>query len=118
MARVLIIEDNEVDLLPLETILEEAGHTVHVASSGDEALEVFVTEGFDVVVTDLHMEPGHGLELIASLTAMVKDAAIIVVSGTGAAQLDMAVTLDARAALSKPIDPRGLRDAVESAIRG
>ena len=44
MARVLIVEDNEVDLLLLETIFEEAGHTVHVASSGDEALDVFVTE--------------------------------------------------------------------------
>ncbi len=44
MARVLIVEDNEVDLRLLETILEEAGHTVDVASSGDEALEVFVTE--------------------------------------------------------------------------
>ena len=59
---------------------------------------LFVKQSIDVVVTDLDMDPGHGL-----------------VSGTGPAQLEMALNLGARLALPKPADAQRLLAAVEEA---
>ncbi len=118
MARVLIVEDDDMDRLLLESILEAPGHELSLASNGDEARLLYLEERFDVVVTDLHMAPGHGLELIQALTASDPEASIIAVSGTGTAQLDMARSLGARLAFAKPVDPQRLIDAVEEAAPG
>lgn len=116
MACVLIVDDNEMDRLLFESILETAGHEIHLAANGDEARVLYAKLSVDVVVTDLHMHPGHGLELIQALTASDPDAAIIAVSGTGPAQLDMARSLGARLALPKPMDAKMLLEAVEEVV--
>ncbi len=118
MARVLIVEDDEMDRLLFETILETAGHELHLAANGDEARLLYTKLRVDVVVTDLHMEPGHGLQLIQALTASDPDVAIIAVSGTGPAQLDMARSLGVRWALPKPVDAKRLLEAVEDVLAG
>ena len=116
MASVLVVDDTETDRVLLGAILEAAGHDLHYASNGDEARLVYANVSVDVVVTGLHMQPGHGLELIQALTAEDPETAIIAVSGTGPAQLDMARSLGARLALSKPIDAKRLLEAVEEAL--
>ena len=62
MARILIVDDEESDLLLGRTILERAGHDTHVAVNGAEALRDYVRKGIEIVVTDLEMPEGHGLE--------------------------------------------------------
>lgn len=118
MACVLVVEDVETDRFLFGSILEGAGHELHYASNGDEARLMYAKLNVDVVVTDLHMEPGHGLELIQALTASDPEVAIVAVSGTGPAQLDMARSLGARLVLSKPIDAKGLIEAVAEALSG
>ncbi len=68
MARVLVVEDDDVTRLVLEAVLDRAGHRVRTTASAGEALavleHVFTPE---VVVTDMFMPGGSGLGLAASL---------------------------------------------------
>lgn len=113
MARVLIVDDNETDRLFEKTILEDKGHQLYFARNGEEAIRLYLRQGIEVVVTDLHMPFGDGMELIEAITGLYPDARIIAVSGTGPEELGMAKLIGAALTLPKPVDPRTLIDAVE-----
>lgn len=112
MARVLVVDDEEGDRVVVRTILERANHQVWVAKDGDEALSELQGKGIDVVVTDLQMSHVHGLELITILRDMSPRPAIVAISATGEAQLDMARMVGAARTLAKPVRPDLLLAAV------
>ena len=116
MARILIVDDEESDRLVAQTILEGAGHETFLAEDGQQALSVFGSTAIDVVVTDLEMPRAHGLELITVLRDASPRPGIIVISGTGYAQLDMARAVGADATLTKPVDPEELLAAIAIAV--
>ena len=60
--RVLLVEDNVINQKLGVRILEKAGHTVSVASDGEEALEALQQNTFDVILMDLHMPKMDGIE--------------------------------------------------------
>jgi CheY-like chemotaxis protein len=116
VARVLIVDDEEAELVVLRTILERAGHLVFEACDGDEALEEYVGKGIEVVITDLQMHNIHGLELITILRDFTPRPGIIAISGTGEVQLDMAHMVGATKTLTKPVSPDVLLGAVDAAL--
>ena len=117
MARVLIVDDDQSDRLLLKTILEEAGHELYFAPNGEEALKLYLRHPIEVVVTDIQMPRGDGLELIAAMKGLFPDASIVAVSGKGLPKLQMAQLAGARSILTKPIDRQRLIEAVEEAAQ-
>ncbi len=115
MARVLIVEDESTDLIILRDIVEASGHEVFLTSSGEQALSVYMGRFVDVIVTDLQMPHRDGLELILELRAVFPFAKVIVVSGSGPALLAAAKREGVLVALSKPVDPDELLEAIRSA---
>ncbi len=113
MARVLIVEDEPTDRVILGNIVERTGHDVYFASDGEQALKIHLKRSIDVVVTDLHMPDVDGLEFIMSLRALLPETAIIVVSGKAPELLAEARGKGALVALSKPVDPHELVEALE-----
>ena len=99
----------------IENILERTGHEVRTASGGKEALQIHMEGTIDIVVTDLRMPDGDGLELIEALRFLRPETAIIAVSGTGPRSLAEAERKGAFVAISKPIDPRELLEAIANA---
>jgi len=116
VARVLIVDDEEAELVVLRTILERAGHLVFEAGDGDEALEEYAGKGIEVVITDLQMHNIHGLELITILRDFTPRPGIIAISGTGEVQLDMAHMVGATKTLTKPVSPEVLLEALDAAL--
>lgn len=116
MARILVVDDEETDLLVLQTILQRADHEVHVARDGREALEVYEGKNIELLITDLQMSEVHGLELITIVRDFVPRPPIIAISGTGEVQLDMAQALGAQRTLTKPVSPQTLLDAVREVL--
>ena len=116
VARILIVDDDEPDRMILSTILEHAGHETFCAEDGEEALRECSGKAIEVVITDLQMPKVHGLELISMLRDLSPRPAIIAISGTGSAQLDMAQVIGAEATLSKPVDHAALLSAVTKAV--
>ena len=117
MARVLIVDDEEGDRLIAQAILARAGHETFFAHDGEDALRQFALTGIDVVLTDLQMPEVHGFELISVLRDFERPPALVVMSGTGQFQLQMAEALGAKYTLRKPLDPKLLLDAIERALK-
>ncbi len=117
MARVLIAEDDEGDRLLLATILEEAGHELYFAANGEEALKIYLRHPIEVVVTDIQMPRGDGIELIEAMTGLDPDASIVAISGQRPHKLQIAQLAGARSILIKPIDRAKLLEAVEEASK-
>jgi len=60
--RILIAEDEPIDLLLARTHLEQAGHEVVVATNGLEAVDLHAIHHFDAILMDVHMPGISGLE--------------------------------------------------------
>ena len=93
-------------------MLESAGHEVYLAKSGAEAMSLFKQKTPEVVVTDLQMPGGDGIELIGALVGLFPDVQIIAITGAETEFLSTAKMMGARTTLKKPITPRALLDAV------
>ena len=115
MARVLVVEDEQTDRLILAGIVEGMGHEVYFASDGEQAFKTYMRMSIDVVVTDLLMPNVDGLEFIVALKTLFPDAPIIAVSGKGPELLATAEKKGALVALSKPVDPQELLEAISRA---
>ena len=112
MTRVLIVEDEQTDRVILGSIVEGMGHVVYFASDGEQAFKIYMRSSIDVVVTDLVMPHVSGIEFIVELKTLFPDAPIIAVSAQGPEMLAEAENKGASLALSKPVDPKELLDAI------
>ncbi len=62
--KILLAEDNEINLLAMKVQLERAGHKVTVARDGFEALEGYTEGSFDVALLDVQMPNMDGVEVV------------------------------------------------------
>jgi DNA-binding response OmpR family regulator len=116
MARILIIDDDEVARITSGAVLEAAGFHVAYAADGSEGVAEYVQAPFDVVVVDLVMPVKSGLRTIGELREIDADVRVIAMTGVAPADLDLAEGFGALHTLTKPIEPRHLRRAVESLL--
>ncbi|MFT4929419.1 MAG: CheY-like chemotaxis protein [Phenylobacterium sp.] len=61
-ARVLLVEDTPFNQLIATTLLENLGVTVTLAEDGQQAIEVWSEQSFDLILMDYHMNVMDGLE--------------------------------------------------------
>ena len=79
--RILLVDDNWNGLQARKSVLEEHGHRITMARGGEEALDVFSRQKFELVITDYQMPGMDGLELISRLRKQSPEAPIILLSG-------------------------------------
>ena len=81
--RVLVIEDNEVNLLIASEFLKSAGVLVTAATSAREAIDLVAGGAdFDLVFMDVQMAQMDGLEATRALRAMPRGAHLVIVALT------------------------------------
>jgi len=80
-AEILVVEDNEDVGQFAETLLTELGHSVTLATSGEEALELTRTRDFDVVFSDVVMPGMGGLRLAERLAEEKPDLPVVLATG-------------------------------------
>lgn len=61
--RLLLVEDNNIALLTLEAIVNQAGFRYSTAVNGERAFELVKSELFDLIITDLGIPGLSGIEL-------------------------------------------------------
>jgi CheY-like chemotaxis protein len=104
MARILVVEDDGIQLEMRQQILQHAGHQVVTAQNASEALERWT--GCPVVLMDLRIpEPEDGQRLIRAIAGAAR---IIVLSG---GEVDPTLPVDEF--LTKPCPSRRLLAAIE-----
>jgi GAF domain-containing protein/ActR/RegA family two-component response regulator len=82
-ARILVIDDEESVRNILSQMLKVRGHQVVVASNGEEGIERFKNEKFDVVFTDLGMPRISGWEVGKTLKGIDPKVPIAMITGWG-----------------------------------
>ena len=94
---VLLVEDHPINQMLATTLLKKWGHTVVLAKNGQEAVDLFPTQVWDVVLMDMQMPVMGGLEatrLIRSLEAAGHRTPIIAMTAN-AMESDRQACLDA-----------------------
>jgi signal transduction histidine kinase len=86
-ARLLVVDDEENILFTISEVLRLEGYGVDVAASGREAAALLTRgPGYDLVLTDLHMEDGDGLSLLEEVRAHSPFTITIVLTGFAAVE--------------------------------
>jgi len=121
--QVLVAEDNLVNQMLVVTLLMKAGHEVGLVSNGAEAVAIWKSQAFDVILMDMQMPEMDGFEAVAQIRSEEKSrgAHIPIVAMTAHALVgDQKRCLEAGmdAYISKPLDSVKLLDAIDSAMRG
>ena len=121
MARILIIDDEELFRQMLKQMLELAGHEVDEAAEGAQAIEAFKRQPTDLVITDIFMPEKEGIATINELKQEFPALKIIAVSGGGNKMcgfeyLQFAESVGADHALSKPFERQEILDAIEELL--
>jgi len=80
-ARVLIVDDESAIARMLVRILQRSGYSCGSALSAQEAQELMRQQEYDVVLTDMDMPGGSGLDLISSLRRDYPNVATLMVTG-------------------------------------
>lgn len=112
--RVLAVDDDALVLTNTAALLEELGHTVLQAGSGDEALRLLdENPAIDLLVTDHVMPRMTGAQLIAA--ALQARPQLPVVLATGYAELPPSLPFSA-VRLAKPFDQAALAQAIAQAV--
>ena len=86
-SRVLVVDDEESVRLQLASLFRLKGYEVGVVSDGQEALELFLSQPYDIVICDLRMPRMDGMSLLAELNKLETDAAVIIMSAYGDLEL-------------------------------
>src|SRR6266540_2854125 len=81
--RILIVEDDEIFLRPLQRTLEVAGYEVLVAPSGEDAVDLLKNDDVDLVLTDKRLPGIDGVEVVRRIKADHSNIAVVVMTAYG-----------------------------------
>jgi len=118
--RILIAEDDDNARTLLVELLNSMGHVVVAeVTGGRDAIERARDVVPDVVLLDVHMPDGSGIEAAEQITAQVPGVAVVLFSGDESVQLtEREVTATAAIAfLPKPTPPRLLDSTLRLAVQ-
>ena len=116
----ILVVDDEPDLRTLyELTLLREGYRVETAGTVQEGRAQLDTQHFDVVITDMRLPDGVGMELLLQLRDQARSERCIVMTAYGSAENAVeALRAGAFDYLTKPGDLRQFRQVVASAVQG
>ena len=117
--RLLIIDDNKVMRLLLARGLEQQGHSIAMAQSGQRGLEMLRSESFDLVLLDIQMPDMDGFQVLEAITKDVSLRNIPVIMVSSLDEVDgvaRCIEMGAEDYLFKPPNPILLRARIISSL--
>jgi signal transduction histidine kinase len=114
---ILVVDDEESVVLTIRAILQLDGYEVQTSTSAAQARDVIRTQEFDLVLTDLRLEDGDGVDVMRAAHERSPDTITIML--TGYASLESAVQALRAGAydyLIKPSEVEELRATVGRGI--
>ena len=115
--RILIVDDDERNAFAAVQALEDLGHELVVARSGEEALRCLLDDDFAVILLDLHMPGMDGYETAELIRQRRRNRDVPIVFLTAVfrdeAHIFKAYSAGAVDVVFKPVDPFILRSKVQ-----
>jgi two-component system, NtrC family, response regulator HydG len=117
--RILVVDDDPDNAASLGELFELEGHAVSVVHSGQDAIDSYLTETFDLAFMDVMMPGKNGVESFLEIRRMKPLARVVMMSGYSVEELmQQAVNGGALGILDKPLDPEEVIRMTESIGRG
>lgn len=117
--RVLVVDDDPVNLQLLEQLLEAEQYMVVTVLSGEQALDKLQTEAWDLLITDIMMPKMSGYELVRTVreTLTITELPILVLTARSRREdLLAAFRSGANDYVTKPVDAVELKARVQALI--
>jgi sigma-B regulation protein RsbU (phosphoserine phosphatase) len=121
--RILVVDDEAVQLRTAQRLLRHLGYAVEVAHSGEKAIEMCASAGrnspFDLLIVDMVMPGGlDGLATVARIRHSLGAQKVLIASGYAPEHLNDAARQRGLPWLAKPYTLSGLASAVRSTLAG
>jgi DNA-binding NtrC family response regulator len=114
---ILIVEDEKSTRDTMFDLLSEAGYEVHGAEDGEEAIEMVNKYSFNLVITDLKMPKGDGLQVLEQVKKIDSQTIVIICTGYGTVDTAVrAMRLGAYDYITKPIKAEEMKLVVQKAL--
>jgi signal transduction histidine kinase/DNA-binding response OmpR family regulator len=113
----LLVEDEKVVRETIQEMLMVDGHTLEVASNGEEGIEAFRGGTFDLILTDRGMPKMNGDKMASIIKGINSEQIIVMLTGSGElmkAREEMPDCVDQ--ILSKPISHSDLRRTLQKMV--
>ena len=120
-ARVLVVEDNDMNMQLVEYLLEEGGYQIVKATSGEEALSITRNgEPLDLILMDIHLPGMDGLSVVRRMKSNERTARIPILALTAHAMRgdkDRFLEAGCDGYISKPIDVKTFISSIEQYLK-
>lgn len=114
---ILVVDDAAFMRMMIRDILEAEDYTVHEATNGAHAIEVYRETSPDMVTMDITMPELSGVEAVRSIREWDPEARIIMVSAMGQeAMIAEALEAGAMDFIVKPFQPAKVVELVEKCL--
>jgi two-component system response regulator PilR (NtrC family) len=116
-SRILVVDDEKSIQDFLRLLLEEGGYEVTTASSMEQGRKTFFEDSFDLVLCDIIMPDGNGLDLLREMkTHNIRSSVIMMTAYTSTKSAIEAMKRGAYDYISKPFDVEELKVVIEKAL--
>ena len=116
-ANILVVDDERLIRWSLQQQLQRAGYRVRSAETGAQALQYAQAEPPDVVLLDVRLPDGNGLEFLERFRARDSECLVIMITAHGGVETAVrAMKLGAHDYLIKPVDADELKLTIRKAL--
>jgi len=115
--RILVVDDEELVRWTLEQALTPDGHNVKAVGSGEEALEEFKRNGYDLVILDIKLPGIDGIEVLKRMQKINPASLVIMITAHGGVSNAVeAMKCGAHDYLQKPFEIEEVKVTVQKAL--
>ena len=115
--KTLIVEDSSTLCAIYEAYLDDTGYEVHAVETFTDALMALESLKPNLILLDIELPDGNGLDLLAETVLMDPQPAVVVMTGHGIEFADQAIERGADDFLGKPFDASRLRVTLANAAQ-
>ena len=114
--RILVVDDSGLTVKKMAKLLTDIGHAVvGVATTGQQAVDIFATLAPDLTTMDITMPDLNGIEATRRILADHPQACIVIVTSHGQEQMVMdAIEAGAKGYILKPVKQEKLAETLET----
>jgi len=116
--KILLVDDHHDTCAALEKLLARRGHLVAVAHDVRSAMEAAVRDKFDLLISDIALPDGTGMELMTQLRAIANVPGIAISGFGNNGDIERSLQAGFSEHLIKPIKLDNLEAAIERALGG
>ncbi|MBM3761242.1 MAG: response regulator [Acidobacteria bacterium] len=114
--RILLAKDNPTNQRLFTVLLQKQGCLVQVAENGTQAIEMFTTAQFDIVLMDVQMPIMDGLEATRILRSQSQVPILGLTAHASESDQQACITAGMNAVLTKPVDTQRLFSHIQQLV--